>query len=100
MAFELLEKKWGINGLPNDEVSVSKSSIAFGDNFKKIFESPIPFSTSNYEMIVENNYVNDQDGEPIEILTLEWINETKTAEIEYAEFSDEGNNTKTIVIDE
>lgn len=35
MAFELLEKKWGINGLPNDEVSVSKSSISFGDNFKK-----------------------------------------------------------------
>lgn len=35
MAFELLEKKWGISGLPNDEVSVSKTSVSFGDNFKQ-----------------------------------------------------------------
>jgi hypothetical protein len=36
MAFKLVEKKWGISGLPDDEVSVSKTSISFGDNFKKM----------------------------------------------------------------
>ena len=36
MAFKLVEKKWGISGLPDDEVSVSKTSVSFGDNFKKI----------------------------------------------------------------
>jgi len=70
------------------------------ENFKKIFASPIPFSTYNFETILENNYVNDQDGNSLEILTFEWINKSKTAEIEYSEFSDEGDNTKTIVIDE
>lgn len=35
MAFELLEKKWGVSLLPKDEVSVSKTSISFGDDFKK-----------------------------------------------------------------
>lgn len=35
MAFELLEKKWGMNGLANNEVSVSKTAISFGDDFKK-----------------------------------------------------------------
>tara|TARA_R110001632_G_scaffold4295_1_gene18187 strand:+ start:2388 stop:4106 length:1719 start_codon:yes stop_codon:yes gene_type:complete len=68
------------------------------ENFKKIYSSPIPFSTSNFEMLLENNYVYDQDGKPLEILTFEWINETKSADIEYSEHSIEGFNTKTILI--
>jgi len=35
MAFKLLEKKWGTIGLAKDDVSVSKSSISFGDDFKQ-----------------------------------------------------------------
>jgi len=39
MTFKLLEKKWGISGLPDDEVSVSKTSISFGDNFKQLLST-------------------------------------------------------------
>lgn len=33
MAFELMEKKAGVQGLPDDQISVSKTSISFGQNF-------------------------------------------------------------------
>ena len=67
-------------------------------NFKKIYDNPVRFSTFNFEDIIENNYVTDQDGNSLEILTLEWINEAKEAQITYAEKSNEGDNTKTILI--
>lgn len=69
------------------------------ENFKRIYAAPIPFSTNNMEMLLENNYVNDEIGNPLEILKFEWINDTKTADIEYSEFSFEGFNTKTVLID-
>ncbi len=50
-------------------------------------------------MLLNNNYVLDQNGNSLEILTFEWINESKTAEITYSELSNEGNNTETILID-
>lgn len=67
-------------------------------NFKKIYDDPVRFSTFNFEDIIDNNYVTDQDGNSLEILTLEWINEAKEAQITYAEKSNEGDNTKTILI--
>ena len=67
-------------------------------NFKKIYDDPVRFSTFNFEDILENNYITDQDGNSLEILTLEWINEAKEAQITYAEKSNEGDNTKTILI--
>ena len=69
------------------------------ENFKDIASSPIKLSTSQFDNLITNNYVYDQTGNPLEILTFEWINETKTAEITYAEFSDGGQNTETILID-
>lgn len=69
------------------------------ENFKRIYQETIPFSTAQFEQILLNNYVNDQNGNSLEILTFEWINEGKTAEITYAEPSNEGFNTKTILID-
>jgi hypothetical protein len=68
-------------------------------NFKKIFRATIPFSSANFNTLLTNNYLNDETGTPIEVLTFEWINESKTAEIEYAILSNEGFNTKTILID-
>ena len=67
-------------------------------NFKKIYDDPVRFSTFNFEDILENNYITDQDGNSLEVLTLEWINEAKEAQITYAEKSNEGDNTKTILI--
>ena len=67
-------------------------------NFKKIYDDPVRFSTFNFEDIIENNYITDQDGNSLEVLTLEWINEAKEAQITYAEKSNEGDNTKTILI--
>ena len=69
------------------------------ENFKRHYTETIPFSTQNFAMLLDNNFVTDQNGESLEILTFEWVNETKTAEITYAEHSNEGFNTKTILID-
>jgi len=68
-------------------------------NFKRVYSATIPFSTNNFLMLLNNNFVQDQNGNSLEILTFEWINESKTAEITYAVLSDEGFNTKTIQID-
>ena len=38
MAFELFPKKWGVTTLGHDEVSVSKTSISFGNDFREAFE--------------------------------------------------------------
>lgn len=69
------------------------------ENFKRIYRATIPFSTANFEQLLENNYVNDQDGTPLEVLNLEWTNQSKTAQIEYAILSGEGFNTETILIE-
>ena len=69
------------------------------ENFKRIYNATIPFSTQNFEMLLENNYVTDELGNSLEILTFEFMNEGKIAEIEYSILSDEGFNTKTILID-
>lgn len=69
------------------------------ENFKRIYNAEIPFSTDMFENLVNNNYVKDELGNDLEIRTFEFINETKQAEIEYAILSDEGQNTKTILID-
>jgi hypothetical protein len=67
-------------------------------NFKRVYKETIPFSTNQFLMLLNNNYVQDQDGNSIEILTFAWVNESKTAEITYAVLSGEGFNTKTIQI--
>ena len=69
------------------------------ENFKRIYSATIPFSTENFNALLGNNYVNDQDGNSLEVLNLEWTNQSKTAQIEFAISSDEGDNTKTIIID-
>jgi len=69
------------------------------ENFKKIYKETIRFSTNQFQMLLDNNYVQDQNGNSLEILTFAWINESKTAEITYAVLSNEGFNTKTILID-
>lgn len=70
------------------------------ENFKRTARAPIKLSTEQFDNLITNNYVYDQNGNSLEILNFEWINETKTAEIEYAQLSNEGDNTETITIDE
>lgn len=69
------------------------------ENFKRIQSETIPFSTAQFEELLTNNYVYDQNENSLEIRTFEWVNETKLAEIQYAVRSNEGFNTKTILID-
>lgn len=83
------------------EVSYQKYHVInqVKENFKQIYTATIPFSVGNFQNLLLNNFVNDDDGTPLEILTFEWINSSKTSEIEYAKSSDEGFNTKTILIE-
>ena len=69
------------------------------ENFQKIQTARIPLSTANFDMIINNNYVQDQNGVYLKLLTFDFINDSKEAEIEYSVSSTEGNNTKTILID-
>ena len=69
------------------------------ENFKRHYTETIPFSTAQFEMLLENNYVTDENGVSLEILIFEWTNEGKEAEITYAVSSNEGFNTKTVLID-
>jgi len=69
------------------------------ENFKKIYSAEIPFSTANFEMLLNNNYIQDMQGNSLKISTFAFINESKVAEVEYSEASTEGDNTKTVLID-
>ena len=69
------------------------------ENFKRVYEAEIPFSTQEFENLLSSNYVLDSNGNPLEILNFEFINESKVATIRYAELSHEGFNTKTILIE-
>ena len=68
------------------------------ENFKKIYLAPIPLSTTNFETVLNNNYVYDESGNSLKILTFEFNNHSKTADIEYTVKSNEGDNTKTVLI--
>lgn len=68
------------------------------ENFQKIQTARIPLSTANFDMIINNNYVQDENGVYLKLLTFDFINDSKEAEIEYSVSSTEGNNTKTILI--
>ena len=69
------------------------------ENAKDIFIAEIPFSTQNLQTLLTSNYVNDLDGEPLEVLTFEFINEAKKGTIKYARKGNAGDNTKTILIE-
>jgi len=68
------------------------------ENFKRIYNATVKFSTSDFESLLFNNYVQDLTGNPLKILNFAWINESKTAEIEYSEDSNEAFNVKTVAI--
>ena len=68
------------------------------ENFQKIQTARIPLSTANFDMIMNSNYVQDENGVYLKLLTFDFINDSKEAEIEYSVSSTEGNNTKTILI--
>ena len=67
-------------------------------NFKEIYNASVPFSSQNLVALQGNNYIYDKNGDLLEILDFEWINKSKTAEIEYAIESEVSTNTKTIQI--
>jgi len=68
-------------------------------NFKRIYAASVPFSSKDFEALQDNNYIYDLNGELLELLSFEWINNTKTAQIEYAVPATEQTNTTTIRID-
>jgi hypothetical protein len=68
------------------------------ENFKRIYDEDIPFTDEALIVLLDNNYVKNQDGESLELLNFEWYNHSMTATIKYAQKSHEGFNTKTILI--
>jgi hypothetical protein len=70
------------------------------ENFKRIYTSSIPLSSHQFNQIINGgNVVQDSiTDEILEIISIDWINENVTAEINYSVKSTEGFNTKTIEI--
>jgi hypothetical protein len=68
------------------------------ENFKRIEESDIPFSETQLEQLLLNNVVFDTDGNQLEILNFEYINDAAKASIECTYASDKASNLKTVKI--
>lgn len=68
------------------------------ENFKRIYSATVPFSTANFEMLLNSNFIQDMQGNSLKISTFAFINEAKSAEIVYSVESDEAFNVKTIAI--
>jgi hypothetical protein len=70
------------------------------ENFKRIHTSSIPLSSHQFNQIINGgNVVQDSiTDEILEIISIDWINESVTAEINYSVKGNEGFNTKTITI--
>lgn len=65
------------------------------ENFQYIETAEIPFSSHNFLNLLENNFASDQDGNEIEILSIEYTNEAAAATIEFTVPSILANNLKT-----
>jgi len=74
------------------------SSEQVKENFKQLHQGRIRFSPEQFYALLNNNYVNDQFGNSLKIITFEWVNEAREAEIYYSISSDEANNLTTIAI--
>ena len=70
------------------------------ENFKRIYTSSIALSSHQFNDILNGgNVVQDSiTDEILEIISINWINENVTAEINYSVKSNEGFNTKTVEI--
>lgn len=67
-------------------------------NLKRIYDIETAFSSKDFEALQNNNYIYDTEGNHLEILSFEWVNNSKMAKIEYAQKAIEPTNTKTIKI--
>jgi hypothetical protein len=65
------------------------------ENFQYIETADVPFSPDNFLNLLENNFASDQDGNEIEILSLEYMNDSAVATIEFSIPSGDANNLKT-----
>jgi hypothetical protein len=68
------------------------------ENFKEIRSSEVRFSPEQFYNILDNNFVNDQFGNTLKIVTFEWINKSRKALIQYSIESDEASNLKTVTV--
>jgi hypothetical protein len=108
--FSMSKVLWTINGRqPSNYLDKIGADVIYKryhinaqvkENFERVETATIPFSAQNFVDLQNNNVVTDQTGTDIEILTIDWINETRQAVITYVFKSSEGNNTKTILIDD
>jgi len=68
------------------------------ENFQSSFSARIPFSKSKFSDLIDNNFVTDQNGTELEIKTFEYVPDSAESEITYTTHTNEGDNTKTILI--
>ena len=67
-------------------------------NFKKIYRATVPFSEKDFNSLQGKNYINDLEGNLLEIINFEWINKNELANIEYSTVATESTRTKTVKI--
>lgn len=62
---------------------------------RRIESGTVRFAPNQFQLLLNNNFVQDQYGNDIKILTFEWINESREANIMYTLASDIPTNTQT-----
>lgn len=68
------------------------------DNFKTIEKATIPFTEKQLQQLLNNNVIEDQNGNQLEILTFDTVIDTSTANIEFLQKSEDANNLTTVKI--
>lgn len=65
------------------------------ENFQRIEQGVVPLAPGQFDQILNNRYAQDQFGNEIKILTFEWINESREANLSYSLDADVSTNTET-----
>lgn len=65
------------------------------ENFKKIESSRVRFAPNQFFQLLNNNKFQDENGDEHELVTFEWINESREAQVTFTTPDTKGNNTKT-----
>lgn len=65
------------------------------ENFQKVESSRVRFAPNQFFQLLNNNKFLDENGDEHELLTFEWINESREAQVTFTTPDNKGDNTKT-----
>ncbi len=68
------------------------------ENFRRIYNARVPFSPAFFQELLNNNFITDETGTSLKVRTANYEPDSSEIELTYSVLSNEGFNTKTILI--